>query len=95
MSKTTFPATRLRDVIWGDEGKVLSNTIDDTGRWSLHRTMLFELDGKTWQVSYSEGATENCDERPFEFDGPDIECIEVVPVQQTITVYLPLAQVTS
>lgn len=88
MITTTFPAERLRDVIYGDEGKIISNTIDDTGRWCLHRTMVFELNGKTWQVSYTEGATENCDERPFEFDGPDITCVEVVPVQKTVTVYV-------
>jgi hypothetical protein len=56
-------------------------------RWSVHYREVFEHEGKYYETTYSVGATESQDERPYEYDGDPIECPEVKPVAKTIIVY--------
>ena len=67
--------------------KVIHNDIVDTTRWSIVYEVVFKFDNKFYKTHYSVGATESQDERPYEYDGDEIECVEVVPVEKTITVY--------
>lgn len=63
------------------------NQISDSSRWSIYYDRVIKVDGKFYQANYSVGATEQQDERPYEYDGDEIECREVFPVQKTITIY--------
>ena len=89
-----FERERLQNLLWGkcDDLKKIRNEITGTSRWSVHYELVFEdiLTSKFYSVSYSRGATEYQDERPFEYDGDEINCIEVKPVEKTIIVYEPV-----
>lgn len=89
-SKMLFKKKFLLEVLYGDHGdniEVISDEIDGTRRWSIDHTMVFRIDDRYYETNYSCGATECQDEHPWEYDEDDIECIEVVPVTKTITVY--------
>ena len=50
------------------EGKIISDKIVDKHRWSIEREIIFtepEDTSKVWKTYYSEGSTENQDERPW------------------------------
>lgn len=84
-----FTCEFLKDLVYDDTelGKVISDTITDTSRWSVHHELVFELGGEFFRVDYSTGATEQQDERPFDNEGDMVECVQVYPVTKTITVY--------
>ena len=50
--------------------------INDTSRWSVYHTLVFEHEGKFYQTQYSVGATEYQDESPWEFE-EEVKCYEV------------------
>jgi len=66
--------------------KVLSDTITDTGRWSVHNRLIVEIKGKVYETSYSIGSTEYQDESPWQGDST-VEFIEVHEVEKTIKVW--------
>lgn len=78
-----------RLLIWGDlEGfTVIKREMTDHTRWSIHYDVVVqrEKDGKFFSDSYSKGATEQQDERPYEYTEPNFT--EVFPKQVTITIY--------
>lgn len=85
-----FKKEFLQKLAWGynlPDAKVISDVVEDTGRWSIHYRMVFETGGKFYETFYSVGATENQEERAYEYDPDDIECKEVFPVEKTIIVY--------
>lgn len=54
-----------------------SEEIIGTTRWSIIKEIVFQdKDGKYYQTTYSEGATEFQDESPWEYED-EIECTEV------------------
>ena len=57
-------------------GRVIVDKIIDTSRWSIIHEIVFEDNGKFYQTTYSEGATECQDERPWEYED-EVECYEV------------------
>lgn len=59
------------------------NNITDTSRWSIHHEIVFAHDGKFYQTYYSEGATEQQDESPWEYDN-EVECHEVELKEVTV-----------
>lgn len=61
----------------------------DTSRWShIYERVYKDLDtGKFWHTSYSTGATECQDEPPYEYEGDEVEFVEVVPVEHTVVKY--------
>lgn len=63
------------------------NNIIDHSRWSIGYEKVFKYEGKFYITYYSRGATEYQDEAPYEYDGEEIECVEVVPVEKVVTVY--------
>lgn len=54
----------------------LVDEITDTSRWSIHHKIVFEHDGKFYQAYYSEGATEQQCESPWEYED-EVDCDEV------------------
>jgi len=70
-----------------DEITVVEKKLIDTSRWSNIYNLIFSFRRKFYQTGYSVGATEQQDERPFEYAEDEVECKEVVPVEKTITIY--------
>jgi hypothetical protein len=62
--------------------------IVDRSRWSIHREIVFEAEGKHWRTSYSEGATEEQFEEPWEYE-PKVECVEVELREVTVKRWEP------
>jgi hypothetical protein len=87
----TFKKDALQDLVSGESGtlKKVSDTITGKSRWSLNHELVFqeEATGRFFCTHYSEGATEQQDESPFEYDPDDVEVTEVFPVEKTVTVY--------
>lgn len=70
-----FSKDYLRNELDLPYGAILDKIIDTT-RWSIIHEIVFEDNGKFYQTTYSEGATECQDERPWEYED-EIECYEV------------------
>lgn len=70
-----------------DVFEVIEDEILFTTRWSVHYRKVFRCDDKFYETVYSRGSTECQDERPYQDEGPEIECPEVRPVQKIITIY--------
>lgn len=83
-----FPAERLRDVLYEEEGEIISDNVYDTSRWSVHRELIFRLDGKVYRTTYRVGATEVQDERPFEYD-ITVPCVEMVQKEVARVEWVP------
>lgn len=84
----------LLALIYGENVYYLDLIYDkqmDNDRWSIHHDIVFKHleTGKFYSSSYSVGATEYQDERPWEYAGDVIHCIEVVPVVVSVTKYVP------
>lgn len=71
----------------GSDDNTISCDIIDTSRWSVIYLRIFEHEGKFYRTSFSKAATEIQDESPYEYEGDEIECEEVFPVQVTVTEY--------
>ena len=69
-----------------DDWAEVCQEIDDTSRWSIHYSGVFEHlpTGKFYKFYWSVGATETQDEGPYEYATEDIEPIEVKQVEKTI-----------
>ena len=84
---------RIKKGILVDELDLPSSAIEDkmvdATRWSIIHVIIFNYEGKTYQASYSEGATECQDESPWEFDD-EIECTEVHKVERVIELWEPV-----
>lgn len=91
MTTKTFPKEELQSLLDGstDALEIVSDTIKSKSRWSLNHVLVFQerAFGTFYRVNYSEGSTEQQDESPFEYDPEFITCVQVAPVQRTITVY--------
>ena len=78
-----------REIILGDstEYRVIVDEIVENSRWSIIHEIVVQRknDNKFFKGSYSIGATECQDEKPYEYE--PAQFVEVVPVQKTITVY--------
>lgn len=93
--KRMFPTKQLKD--WGlpSDGdpdadvEVIEDTITSTSRWSVHHDLVFRLGPTHYSTSYSVGATEQQNERPWEYE-EEVECVEVRAVQKTITAWEPI-----
>jgi hypothetical protein len=60
-------------------------------RWSsVHELVIRTKDGALWMTSYTQGLTESQDERPFEYDGDEIEFTQVNPVPVSHIEYQPV-----
>jgi hypothetical protein len=71
-----------RELICGDlEGwETIESDIVDTSRWSnCYRGIFKSPDGKHYSLEWSEGATEQQDESPFDYDEPELVEVKAVP----------------
>lgn len=86
-----FSKEELQELAWedfdSDRFEVIYQEIIDTSRWSIRYSMIFKFEDKFFSTAYSVGATESQDERPYEYEGDLIECIEVEPYEVTVTKY--------
>ena len=85
-----FPKEHLQEMVWGDpfDGyEIIENEMTDSSRWSLHYWLVFHYEDKYYGVSYSRGATEQQDERPFEYEKDEVACVRLYPREKVITVY--------
>lgn len=79
-----------RMIIWGDHEDwvtVVEEKCIDQSRWSLIYEGVFKHlpSNKYYSLVWSVGATEQQDERPFEYVNP--EPVEVRAVEKTVTVW--------
>jgi hypothetical protein len=72
-------------------GETVYDHIVRHSRWSVHHERVFKHDGRFYLTAYSVGATEGQYEAPYEYDGGEIECVEVFPREKTVVVYEPQA----
>lgn len=74
-----------------DPGKIISDSISETSRWSEHHDLIIQApdDGKFYSLFYSQGLTEYQDESPWEYD-TEVEATEVAPFEVMVTKYLPV-----
>lgn len=86
-----FSRTALREALWDESGtlETIRDTIVSSGRWKIHHSYIFrdKSTGKYYLTEYSVGATEQQDGRPWDIDGETVDCVEVEPVQVTVTEY--------
>ena len=71
-------------------GNTIFDRIVDTTRWSIIHEIVFEDHGKFYMTTYSEGATEMQDERPWEHDNDEIECTEVELKEVKVKKWIPV-----
>ena len=68
---------------------ISEETIDNT-RWSIIKEIVFQdKDGKYYQTTYSEGATECQDESPWEYE-KEVECVEVELKEVLVKKWIPV-----
>lgn len=82
--KREFMQRLAYDDIYPKEAEVIENKIISVGRWDIHYEIVFKTNSKYYRSYYSIGATENQDNQPYEYDGNEIECEEVVPYEETV-----------
>jgi hypothetical protein len=84
-----FSAQKARDIIFDDDEEFVVVETEQIGnsRWSLHYRAIVHraLDDKYFAVTYSKGATEQQEQRPFDDEPPVFT--QVFPTIKTITVY--------
>ena len=78
-----FKKTDLQDEI----GRTVHLAIVDHRRWAVVYERIFEHEGRFFKTRYNVGATESQDEQHYQYEPDEIECVEVFPVERTITVY--------
>lgn len=80
-----------------DSVEVLAETLLDSRRWSLDYELVFRLpdqpEGEAWRVYYSVGATEQQDERAWEYE-EEVEATLVRQVLKVVTVWAPPGEAT-
>ena len=62
-----FTEYEIKEMCWGEVGKVLEENIVDQGRWTISKELIFEADSRFFSVFWTEGATEqqyDCEEYP-------------------------------
>ncbi len=74
-----------------EPGVIISDKIIDHCRWTIRHELIFNHipTGKIYRTYYHVGATEQQDERPWEYD-EFVECEEVEAYEKTITDYRPV-----
>ncbi len=77
-----------KEFLQDEGGETVQDREIGRGRWSVHHERVFQHEGRFYRTRYSVGATENQDERPYEYEPDEIECVEVFPTPKTITVYV-------
>lgn len=90
MSKKIFSRDYLMDELDLPYSAILDEIID-TSRWSIIHKIIFADNGKFYSTTYSEGATEMQDERPWEYDNK-VECTEVELREVKVKKWVPVEE---
>ena len=69
--------------------KLIEDKVIDNTRWSVVHEIVFKDKGKFYQTTYSEGATEYQDEKPWEYED-EVKCIEVELKEVKIKKWMPV-----
>jgi hypothetical protein len=80
-----------KEFLQDDGGETVYDKMIGRRRWSIDWERVFKHEGRFYRTLYSVGSTESQDERPYEYEGDEIECVEVFPQEKTITVYVDAA----
>lgn len=88
--KVKFSRDYLKDELGLPYENAIKDTIIDTGRWSIIHEIIFEDKGKFYSTTYSVGATECQDERPWEYE-KEVECVEVELKEVKVKKWMPVA----
>lgn len=80
-----FSKEFLRDRL-GDPETTVHTEITGTTRWGTTRREVFRQDGRFYATDYSVGSGDE-GERPYEHESAEIECPEVAPRQELVTVW--------
>lgn len=75
------------DLPWSDAA--VEDRILGKGRWSTHHELVFQHEGKYYRTTYTKGATEMQEERPWEYE-KDVECEEVTQIPVTVMKWVPV-----
>ena len=89
MAIKTFSKDYLVDELELPWRNTIVDKIIDTTRWSIVHEIVFEDDGKFYMTTYSEGATEMQDERPWEYED-EIKCTEVELKEVKVKKWIPV-----
>lgn len=82
MKKITLDPKFMKDELdlpW----RAIEDEVVGNSRWSVQHSIIFEYQGKFYSTSYSVGATEMQDERPWEYEDT-VDCYEVVKKPVTV-----------
>lgn len=79
----------MKDELGLPYGNAIVDNIVDTTRWSIIHEIVFEDNGKFYSATYSEGATECQDERPWEYES-EVECEEVELREVVVKKWMPV-----
>lgn len=87
--KVKFSRDYLKNELDLPYANTIVDRIIDTTRWSIIHEIVFADKGKFYMTTYSEGATERQDERPWEYED-EIECEEVELREVKIKKWVPV-----
>lgn len=90
-----FHKIDLQDLVFGegpDDLKIVINEITDRSRRNINYELIFkdEINNRFYRTYYSRGGMGAQGKMPFEYDDDEVECVEVTPVEQKITDYIPV-----
>lgn len=91
MAVKKFSKDYLKDELDLPYSNTIIDKIIDTTRWSIVHEIVFEDNGKFYQTTYSEGATEMQDERPWEYED-EVECEEVELREVKVKKWMPIEE---
>ena len=83
-----FTEDEIKEMCWGEVGKVLKKKVVGEGRWTIDKELIFEVGSRFFSVFWTEGATEEqdgCEEYP---DYP----MELCRVKKIVYDYVPIEE---
>lgn len=89
MTKKIFSKDYLKNKLNLPYGNAIVDKIIDTTRWSIVHEIVFKDNGKFYQTTYSEGATEMQLESPWEYEN-EVECTEVELREVKVKKWIPV-----
>lgn len=87
-----FPKEILLEVIDNGESETGAHLVEheilELESLIAHYRVVFEYDAKLYACEYSISVSEMTQEHPFEYEGNEIECVEVEPKEVTSIIYV-------
>ena len=86
-----FKKEVLKEMLYDEHDTSLYHVVLDkivsANRWSILNRLVFKYQDKFYESTYSRGATEIQDERPYEYEPDEIECKEVYEYEKVVKYY--------